>query len=455
MTTVTIVGSTSDDNTGREDTTYGEAHDTVLAETQGPTSAGIVVRQQDQRVFTPRSWAVSRGFLIFDTSSIVGIITSAILKLYPYGINENTTASIRLVVQSGQPVYPHIPVVLADFDKTLYSGDYGSIAYSEWVLEIYNDITLDTSVITQGGITKLCLRTSDDISGTPPIPPALWWYKNDGFNLYSANAISSKRPKLVITYGPGIVTTLPAGWTATLLTKTPPTYIDRTWALIRGELLSLGGAIYPIGVYLGFDYGKTTNYGHVQWYNPPLGATKVFLPRLFSANIGSLQPGTTYHYCAKAQLKGNVYVALLNGSVTLVEEYEGVETDCYFEWGEDTDYGYETVPTVLHYSGNFSSVVLLANEDDPEGTFHFRAVARNAFDTLYGEDIEFTALGAFYGEDESFETLTGLPPPVFGAGEGYDYITTKQALEHVAKVAVGRGYGDSEGNFNYESRNVR
>jgi hypothetical protein len=276
-----------------------------------------------------------------------------------------------------------------------------------------------------------------DLGEVEGVCTGYWWY-------FDTSVVDTPLPS---------VETLPAGWTAEVETKTPPAYIDRTWALIRGELISLEAA--NNGVYLGFDYGKTTDYGHVQWYNPPLGATKVYLPQLFSANIGGLQVGTTYHYRAKAQLKGNIYTALLNGSVTLVGEYEGFETECYFEWGEDTDYGYETEHKTLYYSSTFSSVVLLANEADPEGTFHCRAVARNAFGTIYGEDVEFTALGAFYGADESFETLAGLPPPVFGAGAGYDYITAKQALEHVSKVAVGRGYGDSEGKFNYESRNVR
>ncbi|MCJ7744111.1 MAG: hypothetical protein MUO99_06075 [Dehalococcoidales bacterium] len=39
--------------------------------------------------------------------------------------------------------------------------------------------------------------------------------------------------------------------------------------------------------------------------------------------------------------------------------------------------------------------------------------------------------------------------------EGYDYQTAKDALEKVAKTALGRLYVDEEGNIVYESRLVR
>jgi hypothetical protein len=252
------------------------------------------------------------------------------------------------------------------------------------------------------------------------------------------------------------VSTLASGWTAELETKTPPAYIQQTWAHIRGELLSLAPSVLSQaahGIYLGFNYGKTENYGHTQYYNPPGGATKIYLPRQFSASIGSLQPGTTYHYRALAQISGMIHVALLNGSVVLTGEYQGLPTECYFEWGETTEYGYETDPKTMQYSGDFASIV---TQLDPEVTYHCRAVAWNALGgTIFGDDVEFTAQGACYGEDQSFLTLAGLPPPVFGSGAGYEYRTAKEVLEHVSKLAVGRGYGDGEGKFNYESRNAR
>lgn len=251
------------------------------------------------------------------------------------------------------------------------------------------------------------------------------------------------------------VATAGAGWTAEVETKTPPAYIDRTWALLSSELFSLTPSVLSQaahGIYLGFNYGKTTNYGYTQWYNPPGGATKIYLPRLFSASIGGLQPGTTYHYRAFARLGGLLDVALLNGSIVLTGEYQGLPTECYFEWGETVEYGYETDLETMQYSGDFASIV---TQLDPEITYHCRAVAKNALGTLYGEDVEFIVQGACYGEDQSFQTLAGLPPPVFGSGAGYEYQTAKEALEHVAKLSVGRGYGDGEGKFNYESRNVR
>ena len=45
--------------------------------------------------------------------------------------------------------------------------------------------------------------------------------------------------------------------------------------------------------------------------------------------------------------------------------------------------------------------------------------------------------------------------PIFNTGQGYDYRTSKQAVEDVAQLAIGRMYVDASGNINYESRNVR
>ncbi len=240
--------------------------------------------------------------------------------------------------------------------------------------------------------------------------------------------------------------TLAPGWTATLLTLTPPPYITQVWALVRGDLQALE-ADYK-GIYLGFDFGKTTDYGIQQWYNPPGGATKIYNPLLFSANLGGLAPGNTYHYRAKVTLN-DINAALLRGSVTLSGEAEGLTTSLYFEWGETETYGQEVLVKTTNYSTTFSQVLV---ELDPEITYHYRAKAVNDLGTVYGADVEFLPLGIYYGEDQSFETLSALPPvsPIFGVGN--DYNSAKQGIENVADLSLARGYVDTEGNFQYESR---
>jgi hypothetical protein len=260
-------------------------------------------------------------------------------------------------------------------------------------------------------------------------------------------------PVETTSWGPSVdfvVETLTPGWTATLLTLTPPSYITQSWALVRGDLQVLE-ADYK-GVYLGFDFGKTINYNGQQWYNPPLGTTLIKHPLKFAANIGGLAPGNEYHYRAKVQLGNTVNSALLRGSLTLTGEAYGVPTTLSFEWGETDGYGNTVFVKTASYSTTFSAVL---NGLDPETTYHYRAMAVNALGTVYGADIEFTVAGIYYGEDQSFETLSGPPippepPPIFGYGN--NYYSAKQAIENVSGISLARDYADNEGNFQHESR---
>lgn len=246
-----------------------------------------------------------------------------------------------------------------------------------------------------------------------------------------------------------LVETLPAGWDADIETKAPPVYIDKTWALVRGELVSIDAG--DKSVYLAMEYWNIPSNVGTQWYNPPDGATTIYDPITFSVNLGGLSPNMTYYYRAKVQLGSEINVALLNGQVTLSDEYEGLYTECYFEWGEDTGYGNETSHTDTNYSTSFSSIVTGLAVGT---TYHYRAVASNAYNTLYGDDETFTILGIYYGDTESFST-PAIPPIVFGTGQGYDYVTSRKAAQRITQAALGRTYTDKEGNLVYESRNVR
>jgi len=73
-----------------------------------------------------------------------------------------------MTIQSGMPTYPHDPLETTDYNKTKYSGNYGSLSTSEVIIG-YNNITLtDSSLVNTEGTTKLCLRSSRDIEGTSP-----------------------------------------------------------------------------------------------------------------------------------------------------------------------------------------------------------------------------------------------------------------------------------------------
>lgn len=117
-------------------------------------------------------YSIMRLYLILDTSGIpAGAIISA-AKLQLYCTTDASTTDFDLTVQNGQPTYPHDPIVVGDFDKTNYAGSGGTLNTAGLVVGAYNDIVLDATGrgwINKGGPTKLCIRSSQDISATPPV----------------------------------------------------------------------------------------------------------------------------------------------------------------------------------------------------------------------------------------------------------------------------------------------
>ena len=74
-----------------------------------------------------------------DTSAIpdFAIITSATLSLY--GSNDYPTTDFDIVIQNGQPTYPHEPLVIGDYYKDYYSNDGGSITTIIFTTSGYNN----------------------------------------------------------------------------------------------------------------------------------------------------------------------------------------------------------------------------------------------------------------------------------------------------------------------------
>ncbi len=154
---------------------YSSAHDLSSARGVFPYSNSIAVGQSVE-------YTIYRGFLFFDTSSIPtnSQIYNATLSLYSYS---HTGAGYSVVVQSGQPVYPHFPVVSTDFNYIYYDGNYGSVDSSSLINGGYNNITLSNynQLINKEGTTKLALRTDEDINNIAPDTPNLAHF-GTGFN---------------------------------------------------------------------------------------------------------------------------------------------------------------------------------------------------------------------------------------------------------------------------------
>jgi len=143
-------------------------------------------------------FTVTRTFLYFDTSMIPtdANYSSAILSIYIE--NEQSVIDFNVTIQSGQPTYPHDPMVGADFLYTHYSGNGGSRNTSTIPGEVYWNITLNSQGIgwiNEGGTTKLCLRSSRDINAIMPDDT-----NNEFITHYMVEKGAGYVPKLYVSY---------------------------------------------------------------------------------------------------------------------------------------------------------------------------------------------------------------------------------------------------------------
>ena len=144
---------------------YNADYSTARSASSGTVYTPEIIVAQWKNVALSRYY-IYRGFLIFDTSS-VSAVKSATLKIYP--TFKGTDRTFDLIIQNGQPTYPHNPVEVGDYDMVNYSGDGGSLASTDIALGKYNEIEItELDWINAGGDTKLCLRVSRDIDNDPP-----------------------------------------------------------------------------------------------------------------------------------------------------------------------------------------------------------------------------------------------------------------------------------------------
>ena len=144
------------------------------------------------------NYYIYRGFLYFDTSSIPDGATILSANLTLHMKLESPTASFDLIIQNGQPTYPHMPMQAGDYYQGYYMGNGGSISSSEISGSDYGayNITLNSNGlewINKEGVTKLCLRTSRDILKVQPSD-----YEFVRIHAYEKG--SEYAPKLIVKY---------------------------------------------------------------------------------------------------------------------------------------------------------------------------------------------------------------------------------------------------------------
>lgn len=143
-------------------------------------------------------YSIYKSYVYFNTSPIPDAenIVSAWLRLY--GMDDWSDTDFSITIQNGQPIYPHDPLILSDYNMTLYSGDGGAFNTTGFITTGYNDIEFSTTGlgwINVTGMTKLCLRSSREIAGNTPTG-------SEHLRVYAMEVGSSQEPELVVQYAP-------------------------------------------------------------------------------------------------------------------------------------------------------------------------------------------------------------------------------------------------------------
>ncbi len=187
--TLTVYSISSDGHVYNSGTSYT----TVQAASTGTIDgSGAYITIGQKKIF-PGTYYIYRGFVFFNTSTLPSsaYLDDATLSLYKK--DDYSTTDFDITIQNGQPTYPHNPMQSGDYYRSYYSGNGGSLNTSRFTSG-YNAIALSNlNWINNTGITKLCLRSSRDISGTAPTG-------SEYVNVHSSEFLGMCPPKLVIHY---------------------------------------------------------------------------------------------------------------------------------------------------------------------------------------------------------------------------------------------------------------
>ena len=142
------------------------------------------------------TYYITKGYLFFDTSIIPinAKITSAILSIFVAGDLSET--DFYIVIQDGQPNYPHSPLQGIDYNRIHYINNGGQVSTVGISTIAYTNIPLNSNGknwVNQGGMTKFCLRSSREIAGIVPTG-------NEWIAMWASEKGGNYRPKLTITY---------------------------------------------------------------------------------------------------------------------------------------------------------------------------------------------------------------------------------------------------------------
>ncbi len=190
--TLSVNSVTNDGYIYNRNTNYNTAW-TASTGTISSTATYISIGQNKVATI-PSNYDIYRSFLLFNTSSLPSNAIIDDVKLSLYKKDDYSTTDFTIIIQNGQPTYPHNPLQSGDYTKSHYSGNGGGFNTVNFV-DGWNDFGLtNLTWINRYGITKLCLRSSRDISGTTPTG-------SEYVNVYSADDTKGgNMPKMYIHY---------------------------------------------------------------------------------------------------------------------------------------------------------------------------------------------------------------------------------------------------------------
>lgn len=136
--------------------------------------------------------------LLWNTTTIpdTDIITAARIRLY-CNVDASDTDFDLTVTDGSAGGKPSDPVVVGDYDRTLYSGNGGTFGTAGLVVGAYNNIDLNATGrgwISKTGITRFMLQSSRDIGANAP-------GGNEYVRLGDLTTVGQE-PKLEVTHSP-------------------------------------------------------------------------------------------------------------------------------------------------------------------------------------------------------------------------------------------------------------
>jgi len=202
MTVYNITDSSRSQCTFKGGAVYGVINGATIAD--AITSDGMVGQYQ-----SGGNYYISRLALMFDTSVIPkhDTIVSVKLRLWCYLKMIDPGGNFDLVIQNGTPQNPHDPLVVGDYSLNWYDGNDGNFNTVINTASISEAAQFDIDLSTiglylinqEGGLTRLMLRSSKDLSDTaPPLN------SNEYIYIYTFAQGAAHLPELIVTTSPPV-----------------------------------------------------------------------------------------------------------------------------------------------------------------------------------------------------------------------------------------------------------